>query len=80
MKEPPPADLRRHRGDEGVVDFSLEPRYAKGPKPLADRFKPGDLVRVRLADERPHSEDGPLPLALELGPQAAMVVHGSGDA
>ena len=59
---------------EGVVDFSLEPRYAKGPKPLADRFKAGDLVRVRLADERPHKEDGPMPLALELGPQAAMVV------
>ena len=31
-------------------------------------------MRVRLADERPHKEDGPLPLALELGPQAAMVV------
>ena len=59
---------------EGVVDFSLEPRYAKGTKPLADRFKPGDLVRVRLAEDRPHTEDGPLPLALELGPQAAMVV------
>jgi len=59
---------------EGVVDFSLEPRYAKGPKPIADRFKPGDLVRVRLSEDRPHSEDGPLPLALELGPQAAMVV------
>ncbi len=59
---------------EGVVDFSLEPRYAKGTKPIADRFKPGDLVRVRLAEDRPHTEDGPLPLALELGPQAAMVV------
>jgi penicillin-binding protein 1A len=67
--EPLPAPSR-----EGVVDFSLEPRYAKGPKPIADRFKPGDLVRVRLAEDRPHTEDGPLPLALELGPQAAMVV------
>jgi penicillin-binding protein 1A len=59
---------------EGFVDFSLEPRYAKGPKPIAERFKPGDLVRVRLANDRPHAEDGPMPLALELGPQAAMVV------
>src|SRR5262245_44724782 len=59
---------------EGVVDFSLEPRYAKGSKPIADRFKPGDLGRVRLAEDRPHTEEGPLPLALELGPQAAMVV------
>ena len=70
---PPPPPLPPP-SREGVVDFSLEPRYAKGSKPLADRFKPGDLVRVRLADDRPHKEDGPLPLALELGPQAAMVV------
>jgi len=68
----PPTKLAPDK--EGFVDFSLEPRYAKGPKPLADRFKAGDLVRVRLADERPHKQDGPLPLALELGPQAAMVV------
>jgi penicillin-binding protein 1A len=59
---------------EGVVDLSLEPRYAKGPKPLASRFSPGDVVRVRSAPERPHAEGGPLPLELELGPQAAMVV------
>jgi penicillin-binding protein 1A len=59
---------------EGAVDLLLEPRYSKGPKPLADRFKEGDLVRVRLASERPHAEGGPLPLALELGPEAAMVV------
>jgi penicillin-binding protein 1A len=62
---------------EGAVDFALEPRYGKGGKPLADRFVAGDLVRVRLANERPHAQTGdggPLPLALELGPQAAMVV------
>jgi penicillin-binding protein 1A len=59
---------------EGAVDLALEPRYGKGGKPLADRFVPGDLVRVRLANERPHAEGGPIPLALELGPQAAMVV------
>ena len=35
---------------------------------------PAISVRVRLAEDRPHTEDGPLPLALELGPQAAMVV------
>jgi penicillin-binding protein 1A len=73
VKAPPPPPLPPPTR-EGFVDFSLEPRYAKGSKPLADRFKPGDLVRVRLADDRPHKEDGPFPLALELGPQAAMVV------
>src|SRR5207237_5501454 len=45
----------------------------KGPKPLVDKFTPGDLVRVRLAD-RPRAEGAPVPLTLELGPQAAMVV------
>ena len=60
--------------EEGVVDLALEPRYSKGTKPLAERFKPGDLVRVRLAPDRPHSEGHPFPLELELGPQAAMVV------
>ena len=59
---------------EGVVDLSLEPRYAKGTKPLAARFVPGDVVRARVALERAHVEGGPTPLALELGPQAAMVV------
>ena len=59
---------------EGVVDLSLELRYGKGPKPLAQRFVPGDLVRVRAAGERPHVEGTPQALALELGPQAAMVV------
>jgi penicillin-binding protein 1A len=64
-------------GSQGVVDLSAEPRYTRGPKPwLVDRFKPGDLVRVRLAGERrrPGGSAGPQPLALELGPQAAMVV------
>jgi penicillin-binding protein 1A len=59
---------------EGVVDFAYEPRYSKGTKSLGERFKPGDLVRVRLASDRPHTEGHPFPLALELGPQAAMVV------
>jgi penicillin-binding protein 1A len=61
-------------GEEGVVDLSLEPRYTRGSKPLLDRFTPGDLVRVRTAIERGRSEGSPMPLALELGPQAAMVV------
>ena len=61
-------------GEEGVVDLDLEPRYTKGGKPLVDRFSPGDLIRVRLATDRPHAEGTPAPLALELGPQAAMVV------
>jgi penicillin-binding protein 1A len=59
---------------EGVVDFAFEPRYGKGTKPLGERFKPGDIIRVRLAADRPHAEGRPFPLALELGPQAAMVV------
>jgi penicillin-binding protein 1A len=59
---------------EGVADLALEPRYGKGTKALAERFKPGDLVRVRLAPDRPHAEGRPFSLALELGPQAAMVV------
>jgi penicillin-binding protein 1A len=67
-------DIGGGDGKEGVVDFSLEPRYAKGTKPIGERFKPGDLVRVRVATDRPRAEEGPTPLALELGPQAAMVV------
>jgi penicillin-binding protein 1A len=67
-------DVGAPDGRDGMVDFSLETRYAKGPKPLVARFKPGDLVRVRWAGERPHPDEGGLPLALELGPQAAMVV------
>ncbi|HEX3904862.1 MAG TPA: PBP1A family penicillin-binding protein [Polyangia bacterium] len=59
---------------EGVVDLALEPRYSKGTKGLAERFKPGDLIRVRYAADRPHTDGHPFPLALELGPQAAMVV------
>jgi penicillin-binding protein 1A len=59
---------------EGVADLAFEPRYSKGTKSLTDRFKPGDLVRVRLAVDRPRAEGHPFPLALELGPQAAMVV------
>jgi len=61
-------------GEEGVVDLDLEARYTRGGKPLVDRFSPGDLIRVRLATDRSHAEGTPSPLALELGPQAAMVV------
>jgi penicillin-binding protein 1A len=65
-------------GEQGVVDLAAETRYTRGPKPwLVDRFRPGDLVRVRLAGERRRTGDdpgAPHPLALELGPQAAMVV------
>jgi penicillin-binding protein 1A len=46
-------DVGAPDGRLGAVDFSLETRYAKGTKPIADRFKPGDLVRVRLAADRP---------------------------
>ena len=67
-------DVGAPDGKEGMVDFTLETRYGKGPKPLAARFKEGDLVRVRWAGERPRPDEGGLPLALELGPQAAMVV------
>jgi penicillin-binding protein 1A len=58
----------------GVVDMMAEPRYNEGAKPLTERFRPGDVVRVRLAPERKRDEDGNPGLALELGPQAAMVV------
>jgi penicillin-binding protein 1A len=77
------ADPKRARlvidmgGRTGAVDLGQEGRYARGPKPLAERFRPGDLVRVRFAPERrrgPQAKDEETPLALELGPQAAMVV------
>jgi penicillin-binding protein 1A len=58
----------------GVVDTTQEPRYSLGSTPLVDRFHPGDLVRVRRAPERRREGDEELALALELGPQAAMVV------
>jgi len=58
----------------GVVDLAAEPRYQQGKGPLLERFRPGDVVRVRLAPERKRDEDGNPGLALELGPQAAMVV------
>ena len=61
-------------GVGGVVDSTLEPRYSKGTKPLADRFSPGDLVRVRSPPSARTPRGSPMPLALELGPQAAMVV------
>jgi penicillin-binding protein 1A len=58
----------------GVVDTAAEIRYALGTTPLIDRFRPGDVVRVRLAPERKREGAEETPLALELGPQAAMVV------
>ncbi len=74
-------------GQVGFVDLLRETRYAAEGKPaknakvvvpvaLVDRFHPGDLVRVRSAPERRRADADPkdLPLALELGPQAAMVV------
>ena len=65
-------------GETGAVDLTLEDRYTRIVKPpLADRFKPGDVVRVRFAPERrrgPAEPGAPTPLALEMGPQAAMVV------
>ena len=59
--------------ETGVVDLAAESRYNQGSK-LAERFRVGDVVRVRLAPERKHDSEGNLALALELGPQAAMVV------
>jgi penicillin-binding protein 1A len=61
----------------GVVDLAAEVRYGLGGKPLAERFSPGDLVRVRAAPERRRvgDRDGKeLLLALELGPQGALVI------
>jgi penicillin-binding protein 1A len=61
-------------GVTGVVDTAAETRYNLGTTPIIDRLRPGDLVRVRIAPERKHENDKDTPLALELGPQAAMVV------
>ncbi len=61
-------------GELAAVDLAAETRYATGRKPLADRFTPGDIVRVRLAPERRRGGTKERPVALELGPQAAMVV------
>jgi penicillin-binding protein 1A len=61
-------------GSTGAVDTTAETRYALGSSALVDRFRPGDLARVRFAPERKHEGDSDMPLALELGPQAAMVV------
>jgi penicillin-binding protein 1A len=75
------ADPRRSKlivdagGVLGTVDLAAEPRYSAGSRPaLVDRLKPGDLVRVRGAPERRRGDRKELALALELGPQAAMVV------
>jgi penicillin-binding protein 1A len=74
--DPTQVKLTVFLGDSsGVVDMTAEPRYNQGTKPpLAERFRPGDLVRVRLAPERKRDSEGNVALALELGPQAAMVV------
>jgi penicillin-binding protein 1A len=74
--DPTQVKLTVFLGDSsGVVDMTAEPRYNQGTKPpLAERFRPGDLVRVRLAPERRRDSEGNVALALELGPQAAMVV------
>lgn len=61
-------------GFKGVVDLAAEKRYAAGPKALVDRFKPGDLVRVRAAPDRLKGPGKEPALALELGPQGAIVM------
>jgi penicillin-binding protein 1A len=70
-------------GVMGTVELSQEPRYTRAGKPLLEKLVAGDLVRVRIASERarvdahgasPGTEAPRLPLALEMGPQAAMVV------
>jgi penicillin-binding protein 1A len=75
-KDPKDIKLTVFLGDGvGVVDLAAEPRYNQGAKPpLAERFRPGDVVRVRLVPGGKHDSDGNPRLALELGPQAAMVV------
>jgi penicillin-binding protein 1A len=88
--EKDPADPRKGHvtinlgGLTGVVDLAQEPRYAKGPRALTEKLIAGDLVRVRMAPERvrvdshaaakSEGDADPVPLALEMGPQAAMVV------
>ncbi|HEY3358389.1 MAG TPA: PBP1A family penicillin-binding protein [Polyangia bacterium] len=68
---------------DGVVDLAQDERYNPQKKAPAKRFAAGDRVRVRLGEreERPASRKGRkgggeeprLALALELGPQAALV-------
>jgi len=56
------------------VDTTAETRYALGASALVDRFRPGIWRAFASRPERKHEGDSDMPLALELGPQAAMVV------
>jgi penicillin-binding protein 1A len=67
---------------EGVVDLSQDGRYNPQKKAPSKRFASGDRIRVRIGEreDRPAPRKGRgaagderLPLALELGPQAALV-------
>src|SRR5581483_9123884 len=51
-------------------------RYNVKAQAATERFKPGDVLRVRVIDEQPYDGwQGKVPvLALELGPQSAAVV------
>lgn len=68
-------------GGMGAVDLAEEPRFAGGAdpadRPLSARVRAGDLLYVRHAPERLSIDEGAapveLPLALELGPHAALV-------
>lgn len=58
-------------GVTGLLPLPAKPdRYNPKALPADQRFKPGDVLRVRVV-ERP--KDKPPVLALELGPQAALV-------
>ncbi len=63
-------------GSKGVVVVGDEPRYRPGKKVMTDRFPAGSVVRVRVVGGGPDAgrSGAPIPVALELGPQAAMVV------
>jgi len=77
------ADSESNRGDLvlvvdtgaglGRVNLADEPRYVRGDSSPESRFLPGGLVRVRRRQVSASDGDALIPLALELGPQAALV-------
>jgi penicillin-binding protein 1A len=60
-------------GIEAVIQLADEKRFHAGKVPMAKRFVPGSLVRVRLTG-KPNENEKSYPAVLEHGPQAAMVV------
>ena len=58
----------------GSSTSASSPATARGPSRSPSGSSPAIWCGCAWPTDRPHAEDGPMPLALELGPQAAMVV------